>query len=155
MVYIGAGGVYGYGRATQLTYASDALPIGDGASIKLTKGWNATAAFSHTFTPTISAAIWGSYTGIDYPGGAITGTVIPAVGGGVVGLPGRDYHYWQVGAQANWSPIRNLTFSGTVNYINLNAKRLAYDSTVLPAGTVGFKRSTDGVGVALRVERDF
>jgi len=146
LTYVGAGGVYGFGKATQITYASDGLPNNAG-SIELTKGWNALAAFQHTFTPTLSAALWGSYTAIDYGSDVFNGT--GTING--AGLTGRDFNYWQVGAQANWSPVKNFTVSGTVNYVALEASRLAYDSVV----EVPFKKNSNGVAFALRVQRDF
>jgi len=151
LLYIGANGTRGFGQSSQLTYGSDAIATGDSGSLKLTKGWNALAAFSHTWTPTFSTAIWGGYTSVDYTGGYITGTVDGATG---IGLAGRDFHYWQAGLQANWSPIRNLTVAGTVNYVNTQAKRLAYDPIAVGTDTY-FRRSTDGVQFAVRVQRDF
>jgi hypothetical protein len=151
LLYIGANGTRGFGQSNQLTFGADALATGDGGSLKLTKGWNALAAFSHSWTPTVSTAIWGGYTGVDYSGSYVTGTIDPLTG---IGLPGRDFHYWQVGAQANWSPIRNLTVAGTVNYVNNQAKRVAFDAVAL-GGDTYLKRSTDGVQFAIRVQRDF
>lgn len=148
LLYVGAGGRYGFGTtATNLTYASDGLPTGPNGSIDLTTGWNALAAFQHTFTPTLSAALWGSYTSIDYGSGIVTGT--DTING--AGLQGRDFNYWQVGAQANWSPVKNFTVSGTVNYVAVEAQRLALDSEL----EVPFKKSSNGVAFALRVQRDF
>jgi hypothetical protein len=146
LTYIGAGGTYGFGKATQIAYGADGLPNNAG-SIQLTKGWNALAAFQHTFTPTLSAALWGSYTAIDYGSDVFNGR--GTVDG--VGLVGRDFDYWQVGAQGNWSPVKNFTVSGTVNYVALQAKNIAYDSL----NDVAFKKNTNGVAFALRVQRDF
>ena len=151
MLYIGATGAYGLGRALELTYAADALPVGPGGSLKLTDGWNALAAYSHTWTPTVSTAFWASYSAVNYPGGTITGTTDYYAPG--VGLQGRDFSYWQLGAQANWSPVRNLTFSGSVNWIALEAKRLAADALVYPGGNL--TRNSNAAAFALRVERSF
>lgn len=154
MQYVGATGAYGWGKATQTTFAADALPGIDGG-LKLTSGWNALAAFQHSWTPTVSTAIWAGYTNINY---SSSGAGIVTVGTGATALtgviPGRDFNYWQVGGQVNWAPVRNLTFSGTVNYVNVQAKR--FDEAVFfPAGTVGLKRSSNGAQFALRVQRDF
>jgi hypothetical protein len=142
-------GINGYGKVSQSIAVSDAIATGTG-SLKLVDGWNALAAFQHTFTPTVSAALWGSYTAFNYPSDGYAG--VNTVGGAA--LTGRDFHYWQAGAQVNWTPVSKLTVSGTVNYINTTASRLAYDSAVLPSGTY-IKKSSDGVAFALRVQRDF
>ncbi|MEJ1934338.1 porin [Nostoc sp. NIES-2111] len=146
LTYVGAGGTYGFGKVTQIAYGADGLPNNSG-SIELTTGWNALAAFQHTFTPTLSAALWGSYTAIDYGSDVFNGT--GTING--AGLTGRDFNYWQVGAQANWSPVKNFTVSGTVNYVALEASRLAIDSEL----EVPFKKTSNGVAFAVRVQRDF
>ncbi len=119
-----------------------------GGSTKLAEGYNVLAAIDHYWTPAFDTALWGSYTRVNNPAGALFGS------GGFVSVP--DYNLWQVGAQATWVPVKGIKFAGTVNYFNID-RNTALQDFVTVAGTTYYagKKTTDGIQAALRIQRDF
>ncbi|MFO1146866.1 MAG: porin [Alsobacter sp.] len=127
--------------------AADAFAVTTGQT-KLSDGFNVLAAVDHYWTPNFDTALWGSYTKVNNPGAPLFGS------GGFVTAP--DYYYWQVGAQANWVPVKGIKFMGTVNYYNIQRSNAVQDYPTL-AGVTYYtgKKSADGIQAAIRIQRDF
>ncbi|MFO1148987.1 MAG: porin [Alsobacter sp.] len=148
--YVGATNS-GFGSVGSIVAVSDAIAVGPSGAIKLTKGFNALAAFQHFFAPNLSLSLFGGYTNIDYASGILTGQPNNAAG-----LRARDFRYYQIGTQVNWSPVKNLTIAGTVGYINVDAKRLGTDTVAVGGvNVIGAPKSADSWVTALRIQRDF
>ncbi len=129
--YLGVTGNLAAGKVG--TFATDALVIGNGLST--TKGWSATAAFTHYWTPTVRSSILGNYTYIDYSRLAAAVAVDTRVITGVV--------------QTVWSPVANFDIGVELAYSKLDPKGV---QVILPQVVKG---SDDILEARLRFQRDF
>jgi hypothetical protein len=142
--YIGANNTgAGIGSTLPIIGYADAVAIGPGGSVKATKGYDLIAAFDHYWAPNFDTSLQVAYTKVDYSNGGLTGTA---------GLQARDFSIFQAGVQATWVPVKGLKFAGTVNYYQVDAKRLAQD---VIGGAYAVDRKSNGIQTLIRVQRDF
>nr|WP_281380549.1 porin [Chelatococcus caeni] len=100
--------------------------------IKKTKGWGATAALLHYWTPSIRQALFGNYTSIDYSAATLQ----------------QDFKVWTVGSNVIWSPVSAFDIGLEVIYQKLDVDRDL-------AAPVFVKRSEDIWEARLRLQREF
>lgn len=100
--------------------------------IKKTRGWGATAAFLHYWTPSIRQSLFGNYTALDYS----AATLVP------------DFKVWTVGSNLIWSPVSAFDIGLEVIYQKLDVDRFL-------AAPVFVKRSEDIWEARLRFQREF
>lgn len=100
--------------------------------IKKTRGWGATAAFLHYWTPSIRQSLFGNYTALDYS----AATLVP------------DFKVWTVGSNVIWSPVSAFDIGLEVIYQKLDVDRFL-------AAPVFVKRSEDIWEARLRFQREF
>jgi Porin subfamily len=167
----GGSGVGAY-QSIGLGVTTDAvwLPVtsgGDG-SLKLTKSWGIRGAFNHNWDPYWSTSLYGTYAAVRYDGtvGDLTtakGAYCAAFalshpGQGVTYTCDPSYNASQLGVVTRWTPVKNLTFSGEVQWFHLDQN---YSGTSIfgpgapkPAATYQFK-DQDAVSLEFRVQRNF
>jgi hypothetical protein len=165
----GAPGAYqsiGFGATTDAVW----LPVSSGGdgNLKLTTAWGVRGGFNHNWDPYWSSSLFGSYASVRYDGAV--GNLATAKGAYcaafAVGHPGQGVTYTcdpnfntsQLGVVTRWTPIKNLTFSGEVQWFHLDQK-YAGTSTFgpgapKPTATYQFK-DQDAVSLQLRVQRNF
>lgn len=109
--------------------------------IKTTKGWNATAAILHYWTPNIRQSVFGGYTKVNYSG-AVTSAY---------GL--SDFNTWTAGSNLIWSPVAALDIGLEVLYTKLDpsGRTLVYSN----GANAIYKSSEDQWQGRLRFQRDF
>ncbi len=129
--YLGVTGNLAAGKVA--AFATDALVIGNGLST--TKGWSATAAFTHYWTPSFRSSILGNYTYLDYSRLAAPVAVDTRVLTGVL--------------QTVWSPVTNFDIGLELAYTRLDPKGV---QVILPQL---IKSSDDILEARLRFQRDF
>ncbi|CUA89316.1 Porin subfamily [Chelatococcus sambhunathii] len=100
--------------------------------IKKTRGWGATAAFLHYWTPSIRQALFGNYTSLDYSAATLQ----------------QDFKVWTVGSNVIWSPVSAFDIGLEVIYQKLDVDRDL-------AAPVIVKRSEDIWEARLRLQREF
>ncbi len=100
--------------------------------IKKTKGWGATAALLHYWTPSIRQALFGNYTSLDYSAATLQ----------------QDFKVWTVGSNVIWSPVSAFDIGLEVIYQKLDVDRDL-------AAPVFVKRSEDIWEARLRLQREF
>lgn len=131
--YIGAGDIE---TGDFLSIVTDgALVNGD---VKTTRGWNATAAFLHYWTPSVRQSIWGSYTGISYDNTVKTDYVAL-----------RNVDAWTVGSNLIWSPVN--AFDIGVEVLYSKAERRNFAGEIIESR----QKSEDQVQARLRLQREF
>jgi Porin subfamily len=163
----------GFGATTDGVYGAGTN------GIQLTTAWGLRGAFNHNWNPYWSTSLFGSYSQVKYDGGAddnlgaagITSAkgaycaAFAASHGGQTGVAGAatyscnpDFNVSQLGAVTRWTPVKNLTFSGEVQWFHLDQK-MAGASTFAatapkPAATYQFK-DQDTVLFQVRAQRNF
>ncbi|MGI6247627.1 MAG: porin [Pseudochelatococcus sp.] len=131
--YLGVGDVE---AGDFLSIATDgAIVNGD---VKTTRGWNATAAFLHYWTPSVRQSVFGSYTGVTYDN---------AVKAGYAEL--RNFDVWAVGSNLIWSPVS--AFDIGIEVLYSKAERKSFAGEVIESR----RRSEDQVQARLRLQREF
>jgi hypothetical protein len=118
----GPNGTYGFGATTDGVY----LPVafgGDG-SIHLTEAFGLRGAFNHNWDPYWSSSLFGGAGWVRYDGTAKAeycaafGLTHPGLN--VAYSCDPNYSVAQVGVVTRWTPVKNLTFSGEVQYMMLH-----------------------------------
>lgn len=135
------GGLPGVRNGFQGTYA-DALSYATptGYSVAINKGWVATAAFQHYWTPSFRSVLMGSYLSVDY------GSVMKAAGY----YKGTE---WRVGGMMIWSPVKELDIGLELLYAKVNNKVSAPTAAAIAAA--GLKRNPDSIEARVRFQRSF
>jgi hypothetical protein len=133
--YLGVQGDVALGSYTGLI-ATDAVLYG--SDVKKTSGWNALAAFTHYWTPSLRSGVWGSYTDVNYSG-ALTSASDSIL---------RDFKVYQLAGQLVWSPTRAFDIGVEVLYVNIDPGRSGNQNYVL-------KGNEDQWQTRLRFQRDF
>lgn len=126
--YLGVYGDFNIGPVFGLV--SEAVIVN--GDIKKTRGWGATAAFLHYWTPSIRQSLFGNYTALDYS----AATLVP------------DFKVWTVGSNVIWSPVSAFDIGLEVIYQKLDVDRFL-------AAPVFVKRSEDIWEARLRFQREF
>jgi hypothetical protein len=168
----GSTGVAGAYQSIGIGATTDAvwLPVSSGGTgdLKLTKAWGIRGAFNHNWTPYWSSSLFGGYSSVRYDG--TVGDLSTAKGAYcaafAVGHPGAgvtytcnpDFNVSQLGVITRWTPVKNLTFSGEVDWFHLDQK---YSGTSTfgpgapkPTATYEFK-DQNTVLLQLRAQRNF
>ena len=131
----------GFGATTDGVY----LPgVGGTGGIALTSAWGLRGAFNHNWNPYWSTSLYGSYSAVKYDGGAndnLLGAGATTAKGAyctafAASHPGQalvgnaagaytcnpDFNVSQLGVLTRWTPVKNLTFSGEVQWLHLDQK---------------------------------
>jgi hypothetical protein len=131
----------GFGATTDGVYFPGAAGTG---GIALTTAWGVRGAFNHNWNPNWSTSLFGSYSSVRYDGGANdnllgAGTTSAkgaycaafaashsgqALAGNATGnyTCNPDFNVSQLGVVTRWTPVKNLTFSGEVQWFHLDQK---------------------------------
>ncbi len=131
----------GFGATTDGVYFPGAAGTG---GIELTTAWGVRGAFNHNWNPNWSSSLFGSYSAVRYNGGAndnllgagttsAKGAYCAAFAASHAGqaLAGNntgnytcnpDFNISQLGMVTRWTPVKNLTFSGEVQWVHLDQK---------------------------------
>ncbi len=165
----GVAGAYqsiGIGATTDAVW----LPVSSGGTgdLKLTKAWGIRGAFNHNWTPYWSSSLFGGYSSVRYDGtvgdlSTAKGAYCAAFaaghpGAGVTYTCNPDFNVSQLGVITRWTPVKNLTFSGEVDWFHLDQK---YSGTSTfgpgapkPTAVYEFK-DQNTVLLQLRAQRNF
>src|SRR5262249_40120421 len=137
---LGPDGSVGFGATSDGLWLPAAAG-GDG-SIHLTTSWGVRGAFTHNWDSYWTTSIYGAYAGVSYDGAAkaLYCAAFAASHRGqvlVVGAPGTytcnpDFNVAQLGIVTRWTPVKNLTFSGEVQWFHLDQKMVG-SSVFTPA----------------------
>src|SRR6202163_980822 len=110
------------------------LPVSSGGdgNLKLTKAWGIRGAFNHNWDPYWSSSLFGGYSSVRYDGtvGDLSTGKRADCAAFVAGHPGPgvtytcnpDFNVSQLGVFTRWTPVKNLTFSGEVDWFHLDQK---------------------------------
>ncbi|HEY0327707.1 MAG TPA: porin [Rhodopseudomonas sp.] len=171
----GGSGIPGVFQSIAFAAASDGVFAGtngtNGTGIQTTTGWALRGAFNHNWSPYWSSSLFGSYTAINYNGTA-TALICGAAGvGGLLNVAGYtpvagsgyscnpDFNIAQVGIVTRWTPVKNLTLSGELLYVNIDQNFSGVAtlpaSGTKPAGQRYEFRDQDTWSGNLRVQRNF
>jgi Porin subfamily len=118
--------------------------VGGTGGIALTSAWGIRGAFNHNWDPYWSSSLFGGYSAVRYDGGAndnLLGAGTTSAKGAycaqfAVSHPGQalvgnaagaytcnpDFNVSQLGANLRWTPVKNLTFTGEVQWFHLDQK---------------------------------
>jgi hypothetical protein len=159
----GAPGAYqsvGFGSTTDAVYLPG-FAGGDG-SLHLTEAYGIRGAFNHNWNAYWSSSLFGSYSAVRYDGVAkatiCANYTVPgkAVSADYVCNP--DFNVSQLGVLTRWTPVKNLTFSGEVQWFHLDQKfqgtAVLGPSAPKPATRYEFK-DQDTVLLQVRAQRNF
>jgi porin-like protein len=166
----------GFGATTDGVYLPGAAGTG---GIVLTTAWGLRGAFNHNWNPYWSSSLFGSYSAVRYDGGAndnLLGAGTSSAKGaycaafaishaGQTGVAGTgtyscnpDFNVSQLGVITRWTPVKNLTFSGEVQWFHLDQKMSGSSvftaSAPKPTALYEFK-DQNTVLLQLRAQRNF
>jgi hypothetical protein len=161
----GSNGTVGFGATSDGVWLPTASG-GDG-SIHLTTAWGVRGAFNHNWDPYWSTSVYGSYSQVSYDSVAAAEYCagFAASHPGQVGFPGAgtytcnpNFNVSQLGTVTRWTPVKNLTFSGEVQWFHLQQK-MSGSSTFTPTApqppaTYTFANQ-DTLLLQMRVQRNF
>jgi hypothetical protein len=163
----GPNGSVGFGATSDGTWLPTAFG-GDG-TIHLTTSWGIRGAFNHNWDPYWSTSIYGSYTGVSYDsvaqanyctafGASHPGQV--AVFAGVAGTYtcNPNFNTSQLGVLTRWTPVKNLTFSGELQWFHLQQKMQGSSvfTPTAPQPTALYQfANQDTLLLQLRAQRNF
>jgi hypothetical protein len=142
-------------------------PGGTGG-IELTTSWGLRGAFNHNWDPYWSTSVFGSYSSVSYSGSA-KGAYCAAF---AVSHPGQapvgntvgnytcnpDFNVSQLGLVTRWTPVKNLTFSGEVQWFHLDQKMSGssvFAATAPQPTTLYEFKDQNTVLLQLRAQRNF
>jgi Porin subfamily len=156
----------GFGATTDGVW----LPILNGGTgdIKLTEAYGIRGSFTHNWNPFWSSSLYGSYSAVRYNGAAGDLTAAKgqycAVYNTSTGAKSADYscnpdyNVSQLGVVTRWTPVKNLTFSGEVQWFHLD-QRFTGTAALTPAApkpaTVYEYKDQNAVSLQLRAQRNF
>lgn len=167
----------GFGATTDGVY----LPGAGGTDgIKLTTAWGFRGAFNHNWNPNWSTSLFGSYSSVRYDGGAndnLLGAGTTSAKGAycaafAVSHPGQalagnaagnytcnpDFNVSQLGVVTRWTPVKNLTFSGEVQWFHLDQKMSGssiFTATAPKPNALYEFKDQDTVLLQFRAQRNF
>jgi hypothetical protein len=167
----------GFGATTDGVY----LPgVGGTGGIKLTTAWGLRGAFNHNWSPYWSTSLFGSYSSVRYDGGAndnLTGAGTTSAKGAYCAAlaashPGQalvgnaagayscnpDFNVSQLGVLTRWTPVKNLTFSGEVQWFHLDQKMSGSSifAATAPKPTALYEfKDQNAVSLQVRAQRNF
>ena len=156
----------GFGATTDGVYLPGA---GGTGGIVLTTAWGVRGAFNHNWNPNWSTSLFGSYAAVRYDGSATDGSTAKGAYCAAFGVshPGQaagaytcnpDFNVSQLGVVTRWTPVKNLTFSGEVQWFHLDQKMAGSSvfapSAPKPSALYEFK-DQDTVLLQFRAQRNF
>src|SRR4029079_4942277 len=167
----------GFGATTDGVYMPGA---GGTGGIVLTTAWGVRGAFNHNWDPYWSSSLFGGYSQVKYDGGAndnLLGAGTTSAKGAYCAAfaashPGQalagnaagnytcnpDFNVSQLGVNLRWTPVKNLTFTGEVQWFHLDQKMSGSSvftaSSPKPAALYEFK-DQDTVLLQVRAQRNF
>src|SRR3954452_2815890 len=167
----------GFGATTDGVYLPGA---GGTGGIVLTTAWGVRGAVNHNWNPYWSTSLFGSYSQVKYDGGAndnLLGAGTTTAKGAYCAAfaashPGQalagnaagnytcnpDFNVSQLGVVTRWTPVKNLTFSGEVQWFHLDQKMSGSSvfaaSSPKPTALYEFK-DQNTVLLQLRAQRNF
>ncbi|WP_312014392.1 porin [Bradyrhizobium sp. AUGA SZCCT0283] len=167
----------GFGATTDGVYLPGA---GGTGGIVLTTAWGVRGAFNHNWDPYWSTSLFGGYSAVRYDGGAndnLLGAGTTTAKGAYCAAfaashPGQalagnaagaytcnpDFNVSQLGVITRWTPVKNLTFSGEVQWFHLDQKMSGSSvfaaTAPKPSALYEFK-DQDTVLLQLRAQRNF
>ena len=156
----------GFGATTDGVW----LPIANGGTgdIRLTEAYGIRGAFNHNWNPSWSSSLFGSYSAVRYNG--TVGDLTTAKGQycavytASTGAKSADYscnpdfNVAQLGVVTRWTPLKNMTFSGEVQWFHLDqgfAGTAALAPTAPKPATVYEYKDQNAVSLQLRAQRNF
>jgi hypothetical protein len=157
----------GFGATTDAIF----LPIAAGGTgdIKLTTAYGVRGAFNHNWDPYWSTSLFGSYSAVRYDGKATDVTTAMGQYCAVYNAsnPGAksanyscnpNYNVAMLGLITRWTPVKNLTFSAEVLYVNLDQKFTGTSvlavAAPLPSAVYEY-RDQSTVSLNVRAQRNF
>jgi hypothetical protein len=163
---LGSNGSVGFGATSDGLWLPTAAG-GDG-TIHLTTSWGVRGAFTHNWDPYWSTAIYGAYSSVSYDSVA-KGMYCAAFAvshpgkGAVASATGAytcnpDFNVAQLGTITRWTPVKNLTFSGELQWVHLDQKMQGSSvfaaAAPQPTSLYQFK-DQDTILLQLRAQRNF
>jgi Porin subfamily len=167
----------GFGATTDGVYFPGAAGTG---GIKLTTAWGVRGAFNHNWDPYWSSSLFGSYSSVRYDGGtndnllgagnttakgAYCAAFAQSHGGqALVGNAAGnytcnpDFNVSQLGANLRWTPVKNLTFTGEVQWFHLDQKMSGssvFTATAPKPNALYEFKDQDTVLLQVRAQRNF
>jgi hypothetical protein len=167
----------GFGATTDGVYFPGA---GGTGGIQLTTAWGVRGAFNHNWNPNWSTSLYGSYSSVRYDGSAndnLSGAGLTTAKGAYCAAfaashPGQalvgnttgnytcnpDFNVSQLGVVTRWTPVKNLTFSGEVQWFHLDQKMSGssvFAATAPQPTTLYEFKDQDTVLLQLRAQRNF
>ena len=167
----------GFGATTDGVYLPGAAGTG---GIELTTAWGIRGAFNHNWDPYWSSSLFGSYSQVKYDGGANdnllgAGTTSAkgaycaafaashsgqALAGNATGnyTCNPDFNVSQLGANLRWTPVKNLTFTGEVQWFHLDQKMSGssvFTATAPKPNALYQFKDQDTVLLQVRAQRNF
>jgi hypothetical protein len=167
----GPNGSVGFGATSDGVWLPSASTVGgvsgDG-NIHLTTAWGIRGAFNHNWDPYWSTSVYGSYSGVSYDSTAKVfycaafgmshpgqGAVATATGAYTCN---PNFNVSQLGVVTRWTPVKNLTFSGELQWFHLDQKMqgssIFTPSAPQPAALYQFANQ-DTLMLQLRAQRNF
>jgi hypothetical protein len=130
ITYFGGTSVPGAYQSIGLGVAPDSVFV-NGGSQQLIQTWGFRGAYVHNWNPNWNTSIYGAWADVMYNStakAAICGPLGNGVGGsfgiafGTAGLTScnPNYSIGQIGTQTQWTPVKNLTFSADLTWMELN-----------------------------------
>jgi porin-like protein len=167
----------GFGATSDGVYFPGA---GGTNGIALTSAWGVRGAFNHNWNPNWSSSVFGSYSSVRYDGGTndnINGLGVSTAKGaycaGFAATHGGqaaagnaagnytcnpDFNVSQLGVITRWTPVKNLTFSGEVQWFHLDQKMSGSSvfTATAPKPTALYEfKDQNTVLLQLRAQRNF
>jgi hypothetical protein len=160
----------GFGATTDAIF----LPIANGGTgnLKLTEAWGTRGAYTHNWDPYWSSAIFGAASWLHYNGSStditsakgqycfqyIASNKLTAANTSADFSCNPDFAVYQIGFNTRWTPVKNLTFTGEVQYVrldqNFTGTAVLTPSAPKPTASYQFK-DQNTVLLQVRVQRNF
>jgi len=142
--------------------------------LKLTEAWGTRGAYTHNWDPYWSSAIFGAASWLHYNGSStdittakgqycaqyIASNKLSAAAGTISAdfSCNPDFAVYQIGFNTRWTPVKNLTFTGEVQYVRLdqNFAGTAVLTPSAPKPTASYQfKDQNTVLLQVRVQRNF
>ena len=160
----------GFGATTDAVF----LPVASGGTgdLKLTDAWGVRGSFTHNWDPHWNSSVFGGASWVHYDGSAtdittakgqycfqyMTSNKLTAATTSADFRCNPDFAVFQIGFNTRWTPVKNLTFTGEVQYVRLD-QNFTGTATLAPAApmpttTYEFK-DQNTVLLQVRAQRNF
>ena len=137
-----------------------------GSQQETVKTWGFRGAYTHNWDPYWNTALYGAYAQAQF--GTLAKTTLCGAGGaggvfgGLAGVTGcnPDFAIGQIGIITRWTPVKNLTFSGDLNWTRLDQKYSGTavlspaNNTAKPTAVYELK-DQDSITLLLRAQRNW